>query len=100
MLIPFAWRLPKGIKSASDEALELSGDACEALSWRCGGIVAIGVLAEVAIAFFHPPYDSFWEQWGSVVANAVVMLGVAGEVQFSMMAFRRDKELKRRSDKK
>jgi len=28
------------------------------------------------------------------------MLGVAGEVQFSMMVFRRDKELKRRSDEK
>jgi hypothetical protein len=99
-LIPFAWRLPNGIKSASDRELELSGDACERLSWVCGGVVAVGVLAEVAIAWCHPPYDSFWEHWGSVIANGVVMLGVAGEVQFSRMAFRRDKELKRRSDDK
>jgi len=99
-LILFAWRLPNGIMNASDGELESSGDVCETWSWVCGGAVVFGVLAEVAIAFCHPPYDSFLERWGSVIANAVVMLGVAGEVQFSMMAFRRDKELKLRSEKK
>jgi hypothetical protein len=99
-LIPFAWRLPNGIKGASDEDLESSGDVCEIWSWICGGLVVLGVFTEAAIAWFHPPYDSPWEQWGSTLANAAVVLGVAGEIQFSMMAFRRDKELKRRSDER
>jgi hypothetical protein len=100
VLIPFEWRLPNSIKIASDGDLESSGDACERIGWICGGAVALGVLAEVAVAWWHPPYNSFWEQWGTVIANAIVMLGVAGEVQFSRMAFRRDKELKLRSDEK
>ena len=99
-LIPFAWRLPKGIINASDNELESSGDACETLSWVCGGIVVLGVLAEAVLAGLHLPYDSLWERWDSVIANAAVVLGVVGEVQFGMMAFRRDKELKRRSDEK
>ena len=61
-------------------------------------MVVAGVFSELAIAWFHPSYDSLWERWGSTIANAAVLLGVAGEIQFSMMAFRRDKELKRRSD--
>jgi hypothetical protein len=54
----------------------------------------------VILAGIHPSYDSFWERWGSVVSNSLVALGVSGEIQFSRMAFRRDKELKRRSDEK
>jgi len=100
LLIPLPWRLPNGIKNASDGELESSSEVCEEWSWICGGAVVLGVLAEVAIAWCHPLYDSFWERWGSVIADGVVMLGVAGEVQFSMMVFRRDKELKRRSDEK
>jgi hypothetical protein len=98
---PFpAWRLINGVKNASDGELEVSGDSCEFWSWRCGGVVVGGLIAEIALAWCHPPYDSFWERWGSVLANALVTIGVAGEVLFSRMAFRRDKELKLRSDKK
>jgi hypothetical protein len=100
MLIPFAWRLPNGITNASDDALEFSGDVCETWTWVCGGAVVAAVLAEAVIAWSHPSYDSPWERWGSVVANTFVALGVAGEIIFAMMAFRRDKELKRRSDDK
>jgi hypothetical protein len=99
-LVPVAWRLPNGIKSASDDELEFSGDVCETWTWICGGAVVAAVFAEAAIAWSHPSYDSAWERWGSVVANMLVALGVAGEVVFAMMAFRRDKELKRRSDEK
>jgi hypothetical protein len=99
-LMLLGWRLPKGTKNATDEALESSGDACEKLSWVCGSVVVLGVLAEAVLAGLHLPYDSPWERWVAVIANAAVMLGVVGEVQFSMMAFRRDKELKRRSDDK
>lgn len=63
-------------------------------------MVVIGIVAEVLISVFHPPYDSVWERWGSTIANALVVLGVAGEILFSRMGFRRDHEIKRRSDQK
>jgi hypothetical protein len=61
-------------------------------------LVVVGVIAEVAIAALHPPYDSFWEQWGSSLANSVVAIGVALEIKFGQMAGLRQNELKRRSD--
>jgi hypothetical protein len=94
------WYLPNGTKNASDGELELSGESCERWGWRCGALVVIGLIAEVAIAWSHPSYNSFCERWGSVLADALVTIGVAGEILFSRMAFRRDKELKRRSDEK
>jgi hypothetical protein len=98
-LKPFpAWRLPKGAISASDSALEKSIESCERWEWFGGGLVVVGVIAEVAIAAMHPPYDSFWEQWGSSVANGLVAIGVVLEIKFGQMAGLRQNELKRRSD--
>jgi len=97
---PFpAWRLINGVKNASDGDLEASSESCEYWSWFFGGLVVFGIAAEVVIGICHPAYDSVWGKWGSTLANALVVLGVAGEIQFSRMGFRRDQELKRRSDK-
>jgi len=62
--------------------------------------VIVGLIAEVALAWLHLPPDSACSVWGTVLADSLVAIGVSGEVQFSRMAFRRDKELKRRSDEK
>jgi hypothetical protein len=98
---PFpAWRLPKGVINASDDELEKSIESCERWAWFGGGLVIVGVAAEVAIAAIHPPYDSFLEQWGSSLANSLVAIGVALEIIFSRMAGLRQNELKRRSDER
>jgi hypothetical protein len=98
---PFpAWRLPKGIIKASDSELEKSIESCERWEWFGGGLVVVGVFAEVVIAVIHPPYDSFMEQWGSSIANSLVAIGVALEIKLGQMAGLRQNELKRRSDEK
>jgi hypothetical protein len=100
-LKPFpAWRLPNGTINASDIELEKSIESCERWAWFGGGLVIVGVAAEVAIAAIHPPYDSFLEQWGSSLANSLVAIGVAFEIIFSRMAGLRQNELKRRSDER
>jgi hypothetical protein len=100
-LKPFpGWRLPKGVINASDPELEKSIESCERWAWFGGGLVIVGVAAEVAIAAIHPPYDSFLEQWGSSLANSLVAIGVAFEIIFSRIAGLRQNELKRRSDER
>jgi hypothetical protein len=96
---PFpAWRLPNGIINASDGDLERSIGSCERWAWVGGGFVIVGVAAEVGIAAYHPPYDSWIEQWGSAIANSLVAIGVALEIMFSRMAGLRQDELRRRSN--
>lgn len=98
---PFpAWRLPNGVMKASEPELEGSIGSCERWEWFGGGLVVVGVIAEVVIAVIHPPYDSFWEQWGSSLANSLVAIGVALEIKFGQMAGIRQNEIKRRSDEK
>jgi hypothetical protein len=98
---PFpAWRLPNGIIKARNEDLERSIESCEHWEWFGGGSVFAGVIAAVAIAWYHPPYDSFLEQWGSVIADGLVAIGVALEIKFGQMAGLRQDELRRRSDEK
>jgi len=86
--------------NASDEELEKSIESCERWEWIGGGLVVVGVMAEVAIAVIHPPYDSFLEQWGSSLANSLVAIGVALEIKLGQMAGLRQSELKRRSDER
>jgi hypothetical protein len=96
---PFpAWRLPKGMINANDDELEKSIESCEVWEWFGGGLVIVGVAATVVIAAIHPKYDSFWEQWGSAIADSLVAIGVAIEIKFGQMAGLRQKEQKRRSD--
>jgi hypothetical protein len=88
------------VTNASDSGIEKSVESCERWEWFGGGLVVVGLIAEVAIAALHPPYDSFWEQWGSTVANSLVALGVVFEIKFGQMAGLRQSELRRRSDDK
>ena len=98
---PFpAFRLTNGVINASDCELGHSFESCE--RWAEGSALAViaGLVLEVGIAFSHPPFNSFWEHWGAVVADTLVALGVAGEVLFGRMGRTRQNELTRRSDKK
>jgi hypothetical protein len=58
------------------------------------------VIAEFIIAGVHPPYDSFLEQWGTATANAVIALGIVGEVIFGRIDARYQTELRKRSNDK
>lgn len=85
---------------ASDSEIEKSIESCERWEWFGSGLVVVGVIAEVAIAATHPPYDSFWEQWGSSVAGSLIAIGVALEIKLGQMAGLRQGELRRRSEEK
>ena len=63
-------------------------------------MVVGGVIATVIIAAAHPLYDSFWEQWGSAIADSFVAIGVVTEIKFGQMAGLRQNELRRRSDER
>ncbi len=93
-----AWRLPDGVMNAAENHLESASSSCEWWEWGCATIVVAGVLAELAIAWIHPPYDSLVERWGSVCADAAVALGIVGEVIFGRLDARIQTELRRRSN--
>ena len=96
---PFpAWRLKNGVKKATNGELEAAVDSCERWGWGCGGTLLVGLVAELALAAVHPAYDSFGGRWVATLADFLVALGVAGEIQFSTMGYRRHTELQRRSD--
>jgi hypothetical protein len=98
---PFpAFRLTNGVINASDGDLSRSAEACE--KWAEGSAFAViaGLVLEVGIALSHPPFDSFWEHWGAVIADTGVALGVAGEVLFGKMGNSRQSELNRRTNAK
>jgi len=95
-----AWYLPNGTKYASDDQLEKGESSCERWGIGCGVLVVIAVIVEFVIAAVHPPYDSLWEIWGSSVADALIALGIVGEVLFGMWNNRIQTELRKRSNDK
>lgn len=62
--------------------------------------MVISVIAEFVLAILHPPYDSPWERWGSAIADALIALGIVGEVMFGMWNNRIQTELRSRSNQK
>ena len=98
---PFpAWRLPGGRKNANDGALERASKSCE--SWAIGGglFVVLGLFIEAALAYKHPPQDLRIAVMASFIANLLVLIGVATEVLFAMLARNINLEIKIRSDAK
>ena len=90
----------KDVMKASDEDLDNAVEWLEKAGFVGGALVICGLVIEVIIAWYHPPYDSFWDIWGSVVADSVVAIGVVLEVTFSRLGGTRQREIKRRSDEK
>jgi hypothetical protein len=97
---PFpAWRLENGVINASNEQLETSATSCERWSWGFGAIVFVGVIVEFVLAGINLPYSSPLERWGNASADGFVAIGVAGEILFAFLAFRRQEVLSARSKK-
>jgi hypothetical protein len=95
-----AWRRQNGLISASDEELEWESEWFERWALRSAGILIVGLLTELAQAFFDPPHTSDWGRWGPFWATLIVVAGVWGEVAFARMGARRSEELTRRSKKR
>jgi hypothetical protein len=94
------WYLPNGTIYASDDQLEEGTSSCELWGIACAVIVVLSVVFEFVLAIFHPPYDSPWQRWGSAVADALIALGIIGEVLFGMWSGHIQTELRDRSNKR
>lgn len=94
------WRLRHGVMNATDEAIERASSSCGRWEWGCASVVVISVAAEFVLAIIHPWYNSLWNRWGSSLADAVIALGIVGEVLFGWMDGRHQTELRRRSNDK
>ena len=94
------WWLGSRVKHASEERLEIAGESCVRWEIGCGGLVVLGLLCELAIAWVHPAHDSFWDRWGGVCCDAAVALGGAGEIFFSSRSHKHSSELTRRSNQR
>ena len=92
--------MPEGIISAAESHLEEASESCERWEWGCAGVVVASVVFEFIIAWIHPEYDSFLEQWGAVFADAAIALGIVGEVIFSRKDSKIQTELRKRSNDK
>ncbi|WP_158928863.1 hypothetical protein [Acidisphaera sp. S103] len=92
-----AWRLRNGTTNATDDAIENASSSCERWEWWCAVVVVVSVAAEFALASVHPSYDSLWNRWGSAAADALIAIGIVGEVLFGRMDGRYQTELRRRS---
>lgn len=86
--------------SATENQLENASSSCERWEWACASFVAAAVAAEFLIAWVHPPYNSFIERWGSVLADLIITAGIVGEVIFSRKDSRIQTALRKRSNDK
>lgn len=93
-----ALRLIRTATTATIEELNESVDSCERLAELSGIAVFVGLVIEVLLTYRRATPDSFEGIWGSVIADSIVALGVAGELLFSKMGSARQRELQRRSD--
>jgi hypothetical protein len=92
------WYLPKGTINASDNDLEGASSSCERWGLGFAGVVVFAVVAELVIAWLEPPYLSFLTY--SAIADAVIALGIAGEVLLGTIWNNRiQTELRSRSNK-
>lgn len=96
---PFpAWHLRDGTMNAAEDAIESASSSCERWEWGCASVVVLSVVAELVLASIHPSYDSPWNRWGSAIADALIALGIVGEVLFGRMDGRYQTELRKRSN--
>ena len=88
------------VSKATDDELRASSELDELWGVRCVWAVVVGLVLEAVLAVIHMSYDSIAGRWGSFVADALVALGVFGELRFSERVRRRDHELDRRSNER
>jgi hypothetical protein len=96
---PFpAWYLRDGAINAADDFVEKAASSCERWEWGCAFVVVLSVAAEFVLASIHPSYDSPWNRWGTAIADALIALGIVGEVLFGRIDGRYQTELRKRSN--
>jgi hypothetical protein len=88
------------VENASDDDLRSASISDERRETLCVWAVFAGLVLEGVLAFVHPPYASVWARWGSFGCDALVALGVFGELWFSNRISQRDHELDRRSNER
>jgi hypothetical protein len=84
--------------NAAEDMIENASSSCERWEWACAAVVVLAVVAELVLAVVHPSYDSPWNRWGTGIADALIALGIVGEVLFGRMDGRYQTELRRRSN--
>src|SRR5579864_8354720 len=72
----------------------------ENLSKYCGWAVVAGLVIEVALAVIYRGHTSWIENWAPVFADALIALGVFGEIHFAGKVSKSEDELRRISDEK
>lgn len=78
--------------------MEGASSSCEKWGIWCGVFVVLSVAAELIIAWCDPPYETFLKL--SVWPDAVIGIGIIGEVLFGMRNSRIQTELRARSNDK
>lgn len=94
----FPQRSPSEITKATDVSLLERLGRLESLAATSVWLVIFGIAAEAGLAFAHPPYDSRAEEYSSVIANALIGLGVWLEFLFGRRGAAVQEELRRRAD--
>jgi hypothetical protein len=97
-LFTFTFRLKAGVVNGTDAELETVWAACGELAKCAGALVVGGLLFEVYIASINPAFNSPLERWGSVVADALIAIGVLLEILFTARGSSCQGELQRRSN--
>jgi hypothetical protein len=52
-------RLKKGLMNASDQELEHGAELCERWALMCAGVLILGLLVELGLAYCDPPHESY-----------------------------------------
>jgi hypothetical protein len=97
------WRRLAGtadITEATDDELRASSASGEQWETRCVWAVIGGLVLEAALAFWHPPYGSMLGRWGVFTTDAMIALGVFGELRLSHRVRVLQGELDRRSSER
>lgn len=84
----------------NDNQLQISVSVNEKLSKYCGWAVVAGLLIEVCLAWEYRGHATWMENWGPIFADALIALGVFGEIHFAGRVSKSEKELQRISDEK
>ena len=83
-----------------EHRLQKKISANEWIAVGCGALVVIGLVLETAIAFLFRTEQTFWQEWGPIVADGLVALGVAGEIFFALRSRLESERLQRISAEK
>jgi len=84
----------------NDNQLQISVSVNENFSKYCGWTVVAGLLIEVCLAWKYRGHATWMENWGPIFADALIALGVFGEIYFAGRVSKSEKALRRISDEK